>query len=37
MDRSVIEAYVAGPAKLRKAVQGLTRDQLTAMPRRVVF
>src|SRR3954471_10014986 len=32
MDRSVIEAYVAGPAKLRAAVAGLTHDELTARP-----
>lgn len=32
MDRSLIEAYVAGPAKLRAAVAGLTRDELTARP-----
>ena len=32
MDRSVIEAYVAAPAKLRKAVQGLSREELTARP-----
>jgi uncharacterized damage-inducible protein DinB len=32
MDRSLIEAYVAGPAKLRRAVQGLTREELTARP-----
>ncbi|MCI0701061.1 MAG: DinB family protein [Planctomycetia bacterium] len=32
MDRSIIEAYAAGPAKLRKAVAGLTREELTARP-----
>lgn len=32
MDRSLIEAYVAGPAKLRAAVAGLTREELTARP-----
>lgn len=32
MDRSLIEAYVAGPAKLRAAVTGLTREELTARP-----
>jgi uncharacterized damage-inducible protein DinB len=32
MDRSVIEAYEAGPAKVRAAVAGLTRDELTARP-----
>jgi len=32
MDRSMIEAYVAGPAKLRRAVEGLTREELTARP-----
>jgi uncharacterized damage-inducible protein DinB len=32
MDRSVIEAYAAGPAKLRAAVAGLTREELTARP-----
>jgi DinB superfamily len=30
MDRSVIEAYAAGPAKVRAAVAGLTRAELTA-------
>src|SRR5437764_1009188 len=32
MDRSLIEAYVAGPAKLRTAVVGLTHAELTARP-----
>jgi uncharacterized damage-inducible protein DinB len=32
MDRSLIEAYAAGPAKLRAAVVGLTREELTARP-----
>jgi uncharacterized damage-inducible protein DinB len=32
MDRSLIEAYAAAPAKLRGAVAGLTRDDLTARP-----
>ena len=32
MDRSVIEAYEAGPAKLRRAVEGLSREELTARP-----
>jgi uncharacterized damage-inducible protein DinB len=32
MDRSLIETYVAGPAKLRAAVAGLTREDLTARP-----
>ena len=32
MDRSLIEAYVAGPAKLRAAVAGLTHEELTARP-----
>src|SRR5262245_42809012 len=32
MDRSVIEAYATGPAKLRRAVAGLTREELTARP-----
>jgi len=32
MDRSLIEAYVTGPAKLRAAVAGLTREDLTARP-----
>ncbi len=32
MDRSLIETYVAGPAKLRAAVAGLTREELTARP-----
>ncbi len=32
MDRSVIEAYAAGPAKLRAAVAGLTQAELTARP-----
>ena len=32
MDRSLIEEYVAGPAKLRRAVQGLSREELIARP-----
>ncbi len=32
MDRSLIEAYVAGPTKLRAAVAGLTSDELRARP-----
>jgi hypothetical protein len=32
VDRSVIEAYASGPAKLRAAVAGLTREELTARP-----
>jgi uncharacterized damage-inducible protein DinB len=32
MDRSLIETYVAGPAKVRRAVQGLTREELIARP-----
>jgi uncharacterized damage-inducible protein DinB len=32
MDRSLIEAYVAGPAKLRAACAGLTHSELTARP-----
>src|SRR5262245_10020096 len=32
MDRSVIESYAAGPAKVRAAVAGLTREELTARP-----
>jgi uncharacterized damage-inducible protein DinB len=32
MDRSLIEAYAAGPAKVRAAVAGLTREELTARP-----
>jgi uncharacterized damage-inducible protein DinB len=32
MDRSLIDAYDAAPAKLRAAVAGLTRDDLTARP-----
>jgi uncharacterized damage-inducible protein DinB len=32
MERSVIEAYAAGPAKVRAAVVGLTREELTARP-----
>ena len=34
MDRSLIEAYESAPAKLRRAVQGLTREELTARPGR---
>jgi hypothetical protein len=32
VDRSVIDAYANGPAKLRAAVAGLTREELTARP-----
>src|SRR5262245_40780601 len=32
MDRTIIEVYAAGPAKLRAAVAGLTKDELTARP-----
>lgn len=32
MDRSLIGEYVAGPAKLRAACAGLTREELTARP-----
>lgn len=32
MDRSLIDTYAAGPAKLRAAVAGLTKDELTARP-----
>lgn len=32
MDRSLIDAYEAAPAKLRAACTGLTRDDLTARP-----
>ena len=32
MDRSLIETYVAGPAKRRAACAGLTRNELTARP-----
>ena len=32
MDRAIIEAYAAGPAKLRAAVSGLTKEELTARP-----
>ena len=32
MDRSLIETYAAAPAKLRAAVAGLTREELTARP-----
>jgi uncharacterized damage-inducible protein DinB len=32
MDRSLIDAYEAGPAKVRAAVAGLTREELTARP-----
>lgn len=32
MDRAVIDAYVAGPAKVRAAVAGLTHEELTARP-----
>jgi uncharacterized damage-inducible protein DinB len=32
MDRSLIDAYEAAPARLRAACAGLTRDELTARP-----
>ncbi|HSQ54584.1 MAG TPA: DinB family protein [Gemmata sp.] len=32
MDRSMIEKYAAAPAKLRAAVSGLSREELTARP-----
>lgn len=32
MDRAMIDAYVAGPAKVRAAVAGLTHEELTARP-----
>jgi uncharacterized damage-inducible protein DinB len=32
MDRSLIDAYEAAPAKLRAAVKGLSREELTARP-----
>ncbi len=32
MDRALIEAYTAGPAKVRAAVAGLAREELTARP-----
>jgi uncharacterized damage-inducible protein DinB len=32
MDRSLIETYAAGPAKLRAACTGLTHEELTARP-----
>jgi uncharacterized damage-inducible protein DinB len=32
MDRSLIEQYVAGGAKLRRAVEGLTRQDVLAKP-----
>ncbi len=32
MDRAIIEAYAVGPAKLRAAVAGLTKEELTARP-----
>jgi uncharacterized damage-inducible protein DinB len=32
MDRSLIEAYAAAPAKLRAAVAGLSHEELTARP-----
>ena len=32
MDRSLIDAYEAAPAKLRAAVKGLGREELTARP-----
>jgi uncharacterized damage-inducible protein DinB len=32
MDRSLIEEYATAPARLRAAVAGLTRDELTARP-----
>jgi hypothetical protein len=32
MDRAIIEEYVAGGAQLRRAVEGLTREELLAKP-----
>lgn len=32
MDRSLIDAYESAPAKVRAAVAGLTREELTARP-----
>lgn len=32
MDRSLIDAYEAAPARLRAAVKGLTREDITARP-----
>jgi uncharacterized damage-inducible protein DinB len=32
MDRTLIDAYEAAPAKLRAACAGLTREELTARP-----
>jgi uncharacterized damage-inducible protein DinB len=32
MDRALIEEYVAGPAKVRAACAGLSREELTARP-----
>ena len=32
MDRSLIDAYAAAPARLRAAVAGLSREELTARP-----
>lgn len=32
MDRSLIDTYEAGPAKVRAAVAGLTREEITARP-----
>lgn len=32
MDRSLIDAYEAAPARLRTACEGLTREELTARP-----
>lgn len=32
MDRTLIETYMAGPAKLRAAVAGLTKEELTSRP-----
>src|SRR3954451_20919383 len=32
MDRSLIDAYEAAPARLRAAIAGLTREELTARP-----
>jgi hypothetical protein len=32
MDRSLIDAYESAPAKLRRAVQGLSQEELTARP-----
>lgn len=32
MDRSIVEQYASGAAKLRASIKGLTREQLTAFP-----